>query len=145
MPTPEASSKGKQLEALFTIEAADGTKHVLRAKSWEELGGWWEGLSQFTKVAPVPDISTLDADAAPPVALTPPPGVDDEEEAEAQRAAAQEAAKAELTTEEREEQEQREMERKQELERRQAEEAEDGGDIGASAAKVSSGDLPGAG
>jgi hypothetical protein len=40
MPTPEASTKGRQLDALFTIEAPDGN-HILRAKSWEELSGWW--------------------------------------------------------------------------------------------------------
>lgn len=46
MPTPEASTKGRQLEAMFTIEDAGGVKHILRAKSWEELGGWWEGLGK---------------------------------------------------------------------------------------------------
>ncbi|KAK4058567.1 hypothetical protein OIO90_000011 [Microbotryomycetes sp. JL221] len=48
MPTPEATTKGKQLEAMFTIDAPDG-KYVFRAKSWEELMAWWSEIEQFTK------------------------------------------------------------------------------------------------
>ncbi|ORY79742.1 hypothetical protein BCR35DRAFT_325252 [Leucosporidium creatinivorum] len=126
MPTPEASTKGRQLEAMFTIEDQSGTKHVLRAKSWEELGGWWEGLVKFTKPAPIPDISTLDTDAQAAAGIDSQNGGEDqdedEREAEAQRAAAREAAQREMTSEEREAQQERERQ-----------EVEDGGDIGASA------------
>lgn len=50
MPVPEMTSKGKQLEAVFTIDAPDG-KYVFRAKSWEELMSWW---TEIEKVSGVP-------------------------------------------------------------------------------------------
>lgn len=45
MPTPEPSTKGRQLEAMFTIESPD-SRNVFRAKSWEELSGWWEAFEK---------------------------------------------------------------------------------------------------
>ncbi|KAM0792607.1 hypothetical protein ACM66B_005268 [Microbotryomycetes sp. NB124-2] len=53
MPMPEVGSKGKQMEALFTIDAPDG-KYVFRAKSWEELSAWWTDVEKFTKKAEIP-------------------------------------------------------------------------------------------
>lgn len=41
MPTPEPSTKGRQLDAMFTIEGDGGARNVFRAKSWEELSAWW--------------------------------------------------------------------------------------------------------
>ncbi|KAI5480244.1 PH domain containing protein, partial [Pseudohyphozyma bogoriensis] len=54
MPTPEPSTKGRQLDAMFTIEGPD-SRNVFRAKSWEELSSWWVEIDQFTKKLPLPD------------------------------------------------------------------------------------------
>lgn len=65
MPTPDAvgggTSKGnKPLEPLFTIEGNDGTKHVLRAKSWEELSGWWAEIEKVSGMVRKESSSALD-------------------------------------------------------------------------------------
>lgn len=50
MPTPETSNDQRgQLEALFTLDGPDG-KHVLRAKSWEELSSWWGDIEKVSSM-----------------------------------------------------------------------------------------------
>ncbi|SCV69036.1 BQ2448_2056 [Microbotryum intermedium] len=58
MPIPDVPTKGKALEALFTVQDGEGTKHVFRAKSWEELNAWWVELEKFTKPLSSPSLST---------------------------------------------------------------------------------------
>ncbi|SGZ22086.1 BQ5605_C022g09427 [Microbotryum silenes-dioicae] len=48
MPIPDVPTKGKALEALFTVQDGEGTKHVFRAKSWEELNAWWVELEKVS-------------------------------------------------------------------------------------------------
>ncbi|KAK4053185.1 hypothetical protein OIV83_001920 [Microbotryomycetes sp. JL201] len=90
MPTPEVGSKGKQLEAMFTVDAPDG-KYVLRAKSWEELSAWWTDIEKFTKKAEVPAVVGDDQDPQVALAAEREQAEREMQEANAQRLAEEEA------------------------------------------------------